>query len=186
MKAELNLQNINKAEELYTSNMNFTYTVLPRLRLLHEIKKELKDYHDLEWAFEFDHVNVNQNRIIINYLPSKHSDLDLFYEIPLVQKFEFRSFLGNSSVHFIDIYNFLLENNYIRENEFAIHAEYRKIPHFILNLDVKRYQQATLNHYSRIMKEANGQLDDKILEEIKKNFEMFNPIFKLIVDRFRK
>jgi len=186
MKAELNLQNINKAEELFTSNTNFTYTVLPRLKLLHEIKKELKDYHDLKWSFEFDHVNVNQNRVLISYLPSAYSDLDLFYEIPLVQKFEFRSFLGNSSVHFIDIYNFLLENNYIREDEFVIHAEYRKIPHFILNLEVKRYHQAILNHYSGTNKNLNGQVDTPILEEIKRILELFNPIFKLIVDRFHK
>ncbi|RZT96674.1 hypothetical protein EV201_1317 [Ancylomarina subtilis] len=186
MKAELNLQNISKAEELFASNTNFTCTVLPRLRLLHEIKKELKDYHDLAWSFEFDHVNVNQNRIIINYLPSTHSELDLFYEIPLMQKFEFRSFLGNSSVHFIDIYNFLLENKYIREKEFVIHAEYRKIPHFILNLEVKRYHQAILNHYSETMQVVNGQIDIPILEEIKRNLELFNPIFKLIVERFRK
>ena len=39
MKAELNRKNIDKAEELYASNMNFKLTVLPRIKLLYAIKK---------------------------------------------------------------------------------------------------------------------------------------------------
>ena len=113
MKAELNQQNIDKAEELFSSDVNFALTVLPRLKLLYVIKKELKLYNDLCWFFEFDYVNVNQNRVLIEYLPSVNTELALYYEIPLVQKFELRSFLGNSSVHFIDVYNFLIESLYI-------------------------------------------------------------------------
>lgn len=185
MKAELTHQNIAKAEELFSSNTNFTYTVLPRLKVLYAIKKELKDYHELKWFFEFDHVNVNQNRVIIEYLPSENTDLNLFYEIPLVQKFEIRSFLGNSSVHFIDIYNFLLERDYIKENQFTIHAEYRKIPHFILNLRVKRYQPPILNCYSSLNQNSTDVIDELILNEIKSSLDLFNPLFKSIIDNFR-
>ena len=185
MKAELNFQNINKAEELFVSNMNFTCTVLPRLRLLCAIKKELKCYHDLKWSFEFDYVNVNQNRVLIEYLPSVSSELNLFYEIPLVQKFELRSYLGNSSVHFIDIYNFLLEKKRIKEKQFVIHAEYRKIPHFVLNLNVKRYQRPVLNHYLNSKDDSNSLIDEIILEEINRNFDLFNSIFKFIIASFR-
>lgn len=186
MKAELNYQNIIKAEELFASNTNFTVTVLPRIKLLYAVKKEFKSQHELKWSFEFDHVNINQNRIIIEYLPSVNSELNLYYEIPLMQKFEFRSFLGNSSVHFIDIYNFLLENNFIQEKQFTIHAEYRKVPHFILNLKVKRYQLPILKHYSSSNQESIPAIDEPILEEIKRNLDLFNPIFKLIIDNFRQ
>ena len=185
MKAELNQQNIAQAEESFASNTNFTITVLPRIKLLYAIKKELKAYHDLKWSFEFDYVNINQNRVLIEYLPSVNKELALFYEIPLVQKFEFRSFLGNSSVHFIDIYNFLLDNDYIKENQFTIHAEYRKIPHFILNLKVRRYQRPILNHYSSLKQDSINPIDDIVLDELKRNFDLFNPIFKLIIDNFR-
>ncbi|MCZ4693905.1 hypothetical protein DWB61_03655 [Ancylomarina euxinus] len=185
MKAELNTENIAQAEASFASNINFTLTVLPRIKLIYAIKKELKAYHDLKWSFEFDHVNINQNRIIVEYLPLVKRELALFYEIPLVQKFELRSFLGHSSVHFIDIYNFLLDNDCIKENQFTIHAEYRKIPHFILNLNVKRYQLPVLNHYSSIKQDLINPIDDLVLEELKRNFDLFNPIFKFIIDNFR-
>jgi len=186
MKAELNQQNIDKAEELFSSNPNFKLTVLPRIRLLHTIKKELKSYSDLKWFFEFDYVNVNQNRVIINYLPSANTELALYYEIPLMQKFELRSFLGNSSVHFIDVYNFLIENSFIKEKQFTIRAEYRKIPHFILNLKIKRYQFSILKQYSDTLPNLNGPIDELILEEVGNNFDSFNQIFKLIIDNFRQ
>ena len=185
MKTELNQQNISQAEELFASNVNFTVTVLPRIKLLYAIKKELKAYSNLKWSFEFDYVNINQNRVIIEYLPSANKELALFYEIPLVQKFELRSFLGNSSVHFIDIYNFLIKSDYIKENQFTIRAEYRKIPHFILNLNIKRYQRPVLNHYSSIKQDSINSIDDLVLEELKRNFDLFNPIFKFIIDNFR-
>ncbi|MGZ2368608.1 hypothetical protein ACXR6G_02330 [Ancylomarina sp. YFZ004] len=185
MKAELNQQNISQAEESFAYNTNFTITVLPRLKLLYGLKKELKTYSDLKWSFEFNHVNINLNRIIIEYLPSANTELALFYEIPLVQKFELRSFLGNSSVHFIDIYNFLIDNEYVKENQFTIRAEYRIIPHFILNLNVKRYQLPVLNHYSSIKQDSINPIDDIVLEELKRNFDLFNPIFKFIIDNFR-
>lgn len=186
MKAELNQQNIDKAEELFSSNINFKLIVLPRIKLLHAIKKELKSYNDLNWFFEYDFVNVNQNRVLIEYLPSVNTELDLYYEIPLVQKFELRSFLGNSSVHFIDVYNFLIDNLYIKEKQFTIRAEYRKVPHFILNLKVKRYQVPILNQYSESKPSLNTPIDELILEELINKFDLFNPIFKLIIDNFRQ
>lgn len=186
MKAELNQQSIEKAEDLFSLNPNFSLTVLPRMKLLYALKKELKNYSDLRWYFEFDHVNVNQNRVIVKYLPSLDTELSLFYEIPLVKKFELRSFLGNSSVHFIDVYNFLIENSYIKENQFRIRAEYRKIPHFILNLKAKRYQLPILNQFSDSNIETNAPIDEFILEELNFNFSLFNPIFKLIIDNFRQ
>jgi hypothetical protein len=186
MKAELNQQNIDKAEKLFLSSPNFKLTVLPRIKLLYAIKKELKNCSDLRWFFEFDFVNVNQNRVIINYLPSLNTELSLFYEIPLIQKFELRSFLGNSSVHFIDVYNFLIENSYIKEKQFTMRAEYRKVPHFILNLKVRRYQLPILNQYSDSVKNANAPIDEVIFDEISRNFDLFNPIFKYILDNFRQ
>jgi hypothetical protein len=186
MKAELNQQNIDKAEELFLSNPNFKLTVLPRLKLLYAIKKELKSYNDLKWSFEFDHVNVNQNRVYIDYLPSANTELSLYYEIPLTQKFAIRSFLGSSSVHFLDVYNFLIENSYIKEKQFAIHAEYRKVPHFILNLKVKKYQVPVLNHYSDPELNLSLPIDELVLEEFITSFNLFNPIFKLIIDNFRQ
>ena len=186
MKAELNQQNIDKAEEQFSSNMNFALTVLPRLKLLYAIKKELKSSNDLCWFFEFDYVNVNQNRVLIEYLPSVNTELALYYEIPLVMKFELRSFLGNSSVHFLDVYNFLIEGLYIKEKQFTIRAEYRKVPHFILNLKVKRYQMSILNQYSGSIPNFNPPIDELILEELSHKFNLFNPIFKLIIDNFRQ
>ena len=186
MKAELNQHNIDKAENLFLSNLNFKLTVLPRIKMLYALKKELRNFSDLRWSFEFDFVNVNQNRVIIDYLPSANTELSLFYEIPLVQKFELRSFLGNSSLHFIDVYNFLIENSYIKEKQFTIRAEYRKIPHFILNLKVKRYQVPILNQYLDSKTELSAPIDALILEELTSKFNLFNPIFKLIIDNFRQ
>lgn len=184
MKAELNKLNIKRASIEFSENNNFTYTVLPRLKVLYTIKKELKHLHDLKWMFEFDHVNINQNRVIIKYLPAVGTDLNLFYEIPLIQKYELRSFLGNSSIHFIDIYNFLLQKKYIEEKQFTIHAEYRKIPHFILNLKTNRYHKPTLILNSKSEDSFPEQIDEVILAEIRDSFELFNPIFKLIVANF--
>ncbi len=186
MKTELTQENISKAEELFQSNENFTCTVLPRLKLLYAIKKELKTLNDLRWFFEFNHVNVNQNRVIIEYVPSFGTEFNLFYEIPLSQKFELQAFLGNSSVHFIDIYNYLLETNHIKENQFVIHAEYRKIPHFILNLNVKRYQLRILNHYLKSETTSFNLIDEVLLEEMRRSFDDFNPKFKLVIDSFHK
>lgn len=185
MKAELNQKNIEKAEHLFSSNLNFSLNVLPRLKVLHAIKKELKAYHDLKWLFEFDYVNVNQNRVLIEYLPAANTGLALFYEIPLVQKFELRSFLGHSSVHFIDIYNFLIEKSILKEKQFPIHAEYRKIPHFILNKKVNRYQLPILNQHSGSTPQLNTPIDERVLIEIKQGLDLFNPIFKIIIDNFQ-
>ena len=104
--------------------------------------------------------------MFINYLPSVNTELALYYEIPLVQKFELRSFLGNSSVHFIDIYNFLIDSAYIKEKQFVIHAEYRKIPHFILNSKLKRYQLSILNQNADLQIKSIMAIDELILEEL--------------------
>jgi len=184
MKAELDKQNIEKAIVEFSNNANFNYTVLPRLKVLHAIKKELKSFHELKWLFEFDYVNINQNRVLVEYLPSQGTDLALFYEIPLSQKFELRAFLGNSSVHFIDIYNFLLEKEHIKEKQFTIHAEYRKIPHFVLNLKTNRYHKPVLTNYSKSEDTLTAEIDEAIREELKGCFDTFNPIFKTVVDSF--
>jgi len=186
MKAELNKQNIEKAISEFSNNANFNYTVLPRLKVLHAIKKELKSFHELKWMFEFDYVNINQNRVFIEYLPAQETDLTLFYEIPLSQKFELRAFLGNSSVHFIDIYNFLLQKEHIKEKQFTIHAEYRKIPHFILNLKTNRYHKPVLTHHSKSEDSFTDEIDEAIREELKGCFDTFNSIFKIIVDNFTR
>ncbi len=76
--------------------------------------------------------------------------------------------------HFIDIYNFLIENSFIKEKQFAIHAEYRKVPHFILNLKVKRYQRPILNQYSGTTPNLNMPIDELILDELSHKFDLFN------------
>ncbi len=80
----------------------------------------------------------------------------------------------------------MIENSFIKEKQFTIHAEYRKVPHFILNLKVKRYQMLILKQYSDTVSNLNAPIDELILEELSNNFDLFNPIFKLIIDNFRQ
>ena len=184
MKFNFNKNSIEKAIGLFSANQNFIYTALPRLKALYDIKKEFKNIANLEWSFEFDHVNVNTNRLLISYSQDKSSDFEFYYEIPLIQRFELRVYLAKSSVHFLDIYNFLIEKNIITSNQFILKAEYHTIPHFIINENIKRYNQGILNQY-RNEKDFDGELiDSSIKNEIERGFRIFNPIFSQILNQF--
>ena len=110
MQFKLNKENIEKAIVIFADNQNFTHTAKVRLLMLNTIKKEFKHLAELDWFFEFDHVNVNNNRVYIEYTQNKSKDFTFFYEIPLTINFELRVFLAKSSIHFLDLYNFLLLN----------------------------------------------------------------------------
>ncbi len=183
MKLPLNIDNIKKATEQFSNNNHFRHIALPRLLSLCAIKKALRNIPDIKWLFEYNFTNINSNRVIIEYQPAKSSELNLFYEIPLSQKFEFRAFLGISSAHFLDIYNYLINNNIIKENQFTLRAEYHTIPHFVLN-QCQRYNVGLLSAISTNWDMENN-IDFKIKEEIEKGIEQFQPIFKTIIAHFK-
>ncbi len=183
MKLSLNVDNIKKATEKFSNNDHFHHIVLPRLLSLCAVKKALRNIPDVKWTFEYNFTNINNNRVIIEYQPSESSELNLFYEIPLNQKFEFRAFLGISSAHFLDIYNFLINNNIIKENQFTLKAEYHTIPHFILNQH-QRYNVGLLSAISTNWDMENN-IDNNIKEEIKKGIEQFQPIFEIVTSHFK-
>jgi len=175
-------ESIEKATTTFQNNNNFIYTALPRIKSLYTIKKSLKAIPNLEWMFEFNHTNVNDNKVIIRYNHNKSSDFSFSYEIPLAQKFELRVFLSKSSVHFIDIYNFLINRNIISKDQFPLKAAYHTIPHFILNKN-KRYDLGILKQNS-----TNWDLnlvDDIIKKELHNSFSIFNPIFNEILKNFK-
>ncbi|MDQ2180051.1 hypothetical protein [Marinifilum sp. D714] len=183
----LNLEkvNIKKAFELFAHNQNFTYTAYPRLITLYAIKKEFKHIPELEWNFEFDHVNVNKNRVIIEYRQNKSDNFSFYYEIPLSINFELRVFLAKSSIHFLDLYNFLMINGLIKENQFRLKAEYHTIPHFVINQKVKRYNTGILNKIKDNNDFDGLPVDDNIKNEIDLGFQFFNPIFNQILSQFQ-
>ena len=183
----LNLERINieKAFEFFIHNQNFIYTAYPRLKILYAIKKEFKQIPDLDWKFEFDHVNINKNRVIIEYRQNKSEDFSFYYEIPLSINFELRVFLAKSSIHFLDIYNFLLSNKIIQENQFRLKAEYHTIPHFIINQKVKRYNIGIFNKIQNNHDFDGLPVDVNIKNEIDLGFQFFNPIFSQILSQFQ-
>ncbi|GAB7086836.1 hypothetical protein [Marinifilum fragile] len=185
MLLDLEKVNIEKAINLFAQNQNFTYTAYPRLKTLYAIKKEFKHIPELDWKFEFDHVNVNQNRVIIEYRQNKSEDFSFYYEIPLLVNFELRVFLAKSSIHFLDLYNFLLSNDIIKENQFKLKAEYHTIPHFIINQKVKRYNTGILNKIQNNTDFDGLPVDDNIKNEIDLGFQFFNPIFNQILSQFQ-
>ncbi|NOU60876.1 hypothetical protein [Marinifilum caeruleilacunae] len=185
MLFKLEKASIEKASEVFAHNQNFTFTVLPRLKAIYAIKKEFKHLHELEWQFEYDHVNVNQNRLLIEYKQNKSNDFSFFYEVPLSSNFEFRVYFAKSSIHFLDIYNFLLSNEIISENQFRLKAEYHTIPHFIINQKVKRYNTGILNKI-QTMDDFDGlPIDDNIKNEFDHGFQIFNPIFNQVLSQFQ-
>lgn len=183
----LNLEkvNIEKAFELFAHNQNFTYTAYPRLKTLYAIKKEFKQIPELDWKFEFDHVNINKNRVIIEYRQDISEDFSFYYEIPLSIHFELRVFLAKSSIHFLDLYNFLLSNGLINENQFRLKAEYHTIPHFVINQKTKRYNTGVLNKIQHNSDFDGIPLDDNIKNEIDLGIQFFNPIFNQILNQFQ-
>ncbi len=182
MKFTLSKDNIKKAEEKFSTNEHFKHIALPRLMAVYAVKKTLCNIPELKWSFEYNFTNINTNRIILEYQHPKSADLNLFYEIPLTQKFEMRAFLGISSAHFLDIYNFLIKENIIKENQFTLKAEYHTIPHFILN-KTQRYNTGILNSIE-LSSSLEKYVDKNIQQEIKTGIELFLPIFKTITEHF--
>ncbi|MFA8436414.1 MAG: hypothetical protein ACEPOZ_18030 [Marinifilaceae bacterium] len=176
MKGSLTKENLEKAEIVFHDYEHFTHIISPRLKALYRIKKELKNYQELKWRFNYNHANQNNNVVEIEFTPCQGTDFNFFFQIPLRQSFEFRLFLGTSSIHFIELYNHLINNKIISKDEFPIKAEYRTIPHFILNKDVKRYQLNILKDISR-SNDIPDCIDDSILKVIKEGLDRFIPIF---------
>jgi len=184
MKFTFTKINLEKANQLFSSSQSFNFTALPRLKMFYALKKEMKEISGVEWFFEFDHVNVANNRIIIEYTQNKSNDFTFYYEVPLTSKFELRVFLANSSVHFLDIYNFLIKENIIQENQFPLKAEYHTIPHFIINENLKKYNAGILNKYLN-RKDFDGELiDSSVKKKIEGGIQIFNPIFNQILNQF--
>lgn len=177
-------EGIEKANTIFQNNNNFIYTAFPRIKCLYAIKKAIKAIPNLEWMLEFDHVNVHQNKIIIRYNHNKSEDFAFSYEIPLSQKFELRVFLSKSSVHFIDIYNFLIEREIISKNQFILKAEYHTIPHFILN-KTNRYDFGILKQHTDSIELHLDLIDENIKKELHNSFSIFNPIFNEILGNFK-
>jgi len=184
MKFTFDKNNLEKVNQLFSSNQSFNFTALPRLKMFYALKKELKEISGLEWFFDFDHVNLANNRIIIEHSQNKSKDFNFYYEIPLTSKFELRVFLANSSVHFLDIYNFLLKEDIIHEKQFSLKAEYHTIPHFILNDNLKKYNAGVLKHYLNNEDFDGEQIDGSIKKEIERGIQIFNPIFNQILNQF--
>lgn len=182
MRSQLNKTNIEEVTKKFTTNDHFKHIALPRLLAIYAIKKTLRNVTDIKWFFEYNFTNTNNNRVILEFQHNKQDDLTLFYEIPLTQKFELRVYLGISSAHFLDIYNFLINKNIITENQFTLKAQYHTIPHFILNTKFKYnigiLQQITINS------DLSENIDTTIQEDIKNGLEQFNPIFKYIANTF--
>ncbi len=184
MKYILNRCNIDKAIETFSENEHFKHIALSRLLVVYAIKKQLKNITDIKWYFEYNFANVNDNRILLSYQPAEQTGLELFFEIPLNQKFELRAFLGISSAHFLDIYNFLIENEIIQENQFVLKAAYHTIPHFILNT-TKQYNVEVLRDIEHLYNTNSClKLDENIQKDITEGYSIFLPIFKTILRNF--
>lgn len=180
MKGPLTQKNIEEAYRTFADNEHFRQIAFPRLKAIYYIKKELKDIPDLEWKFKYDHVNLPTNHISLHFTPCKGTDFSFFYKIPLVQKFEFQLYLGTSSIHFIEINNYLIEKNLLSKDQFPIKAEYRTIPHLLLNGNIKRYQIDVL---SKIEEQDTFApiIDNNILQVMQKSIKLMNPILKNII-----
>lgn len=166
MKLELNSINIEKAKKEFLHDEVFQEIILPRLKIILNIKKELKNITSLFWDFEYNAFNTENNKINIKF-NTNNPDFDFNYQIPLRQSFELRLFLSNSSIHFIKIYNFITDQNFISKEKYPLRAQYRVLPHLILSTEIKRYDIATLN---RINKEEDI-IDTKLLTCIKLSFD---------------
>ncbi len=185
MKYPFTAENIEKLSEEYSENQNFSHNALPRLKILHAIKKDLNTIPNLDWYVEYNHTDVNMNRVTIHYQNQTHKDFNFFYEIPLSLKFELRVFLSNSSIHFIDLYNFLLEKEIMSKDQFSIKAAYHTIPHFVINSETKRYDMNIINKHS-VHNDLNKNLiDEKVKNDIQSGFKIFNPIFDQIIAQFK-
>jgi hypothetical protein len=185
MILEFNQQNLDNISNEFIDNQNFVHITFPRLKSLLAIKKELKEMANLSWFVEFNHINTNKNRVFINYTHTKGDDLSFFYEIPLNQRFELRAYLANSSVHFIDLYNFLLEKKILTEDQYQLKAEYHTIPHFILNTEVKRYDTRILNCNNSVENYIDLKVDVSLKDEIESNIKKFNSIYEQILNQFK-
>ena len=184
MKIELTTENIKKAILEFSNNSNFTLSILPRLKVLYYIKEELDYMSEMSWYFEYNYVNINNNRIIIEHLPSANTIFNFYYEIPLTSRFELRAFLGNSSLHFIDINNYILKQNLIQENDYKMIAEYRKVPYFIVNESTNRYNNPIIRKFAVSSSLFNKTLDTNLLSEIKNGIIRFNKIFNFTLNNF--
>ncbi|WP_421920176.1 hypothetical protein [Marinifilum sp.] len=185
MLFKLEKGNIEKASQIFEYNQNFIYSVKARLKVLYAIKKEFKHIPELDWHFEYDHVNVNKNRLIIEYRQAKSHDFSFFYEVPLSTNFELGVYFAKSSVHFIDIYNFLLSNNTINKDQFQLKAEYHSLPHLIVNKKTKRYNTGILNKINSHNDLDTLPVDQDIKAEFELGFHFFNPIFNQILSQFK-
>ncbi len=185
MKHPFNKSNLEKAIEEYQGNPNFIHNALPRLKILLAIKKELKEISSLEWEFEYNHTNINHNSVKIHFKNQISNDFNFHYEIPLSRNFELRVYLSNSTIHFLDLYNFIIEKKIIKKDQFALKAEYHTLPHFIINSETRRYNMSIINQYSTSDELENQSIDEKIKTDIENGFDKFNLIFEEIIKQFK-
>lgn len=185
MKQPFTTANLEKAINAYQDYQNFTHTALPRLKILLAIKKELKDISGLEWEFEYNHSNIKQNSVKIHFKHQISTDFNFYYEIPLSMNFELRVFLSNSTIHFLDLYNFLIEKKIINKDQYRLKAEYHTIPHFIINSETRRYNMAILNKFAKAEEMSDQPIDEKVKNDIVNGFDRFNLIFEKIIRQFK-
>ncbi|PKQ61711.1 hypothetical protein BZG02_14905 [Labilibaculum filiforme] len=185
MKYSFTSTTIEKLSLEYSGNQNFIQNTLPRIKIIHTIKKEFNTIPNLEWYIEYSPTNINTNRILIQYQNQESKDFNFFYEIPLSLNFEFRVYLSNSSIHFIDLYNFLLKKEIIHKDQYSIKAAYHTIPHFTINSKTKRYDLNIINKYVALSDNQNNLIDEKVKNEIESGFKTFNPIFDQIIAQFK-
>ncbi|RUT78260.1 hypothetical protein [Ancylomarina longa] len=185
MKFTFTQKDIEKSINEYSDNENFDITILPRIMALYAIKKELKEIQNLRWYYEYDHVNIHQNQVVMEYENNQSNNFTFHYQIPLKQNFELNVFLANSSIHFLDIYNFLIQKNIIQKDQFPLKAEYHTIPHFTISMLTKRYNLRILKKITEEKDLNHTFTDDAILNELKNGFNIFNPIFEQILNQFK-
>jgi len=185
MKFTFTQKDIDKSIRIFSGNENFDFIILPRIKIIYTLKKELKEIQNLRWYYEYDHVNIHNNQIVIEYEHDKPNDFNFYYQIPLKQNFELNVFLAKSSIHFLDIYNFIIRNKIVEKDQFTLKAEYHTIPHFTISGHTKKYSRKILSKTTRIPSIEQISIDDALLLELKDGFKKFNPIFKQILNQFK-
>jgi len=160
----------------YADDAHFSNIVLPRLRVLLAVQKEMNS--NLIWTLNYSATNRMENCLNIS-LPDERQKFHFYYSIPLGLRLSIHLYLGDNTFNFFEAHPFLIKQGVISTDEYKVEATINTLPHLVLTQRSDKYEQALLNKTDFSSQELKNSTLYKALQ---KAFEKFNPVLTQIID----
>ncbi len=176
---DLTWENAQKLKKENDWNDHFNLVLWPRILIWLGLKEQFADNKNLKWMIYYTPQNMHNNFISMHIIDPSDK-FNFYFQCPMLEKFSFNLYLGDSTYNFFEAHPLLLENKIIKEDEYQIGATSTILPHLILSTPNSKYSRDILykideSNYLEITK------NDPIINLLTLNFNKFiSPIQKII------